>query len=139
MELNYLSILLATIAQFVVGAVWYSLFFGKKWAQIHGFDKLSKETQQKMMKSMGLFYGLQFFITIITTFVLALFSAALPSEWNLFGMTGFFWLGFVVPTQVSSVIFGGTDSKWITQKITIMAGASLFCLEAGAAILHYYK
>lgn len=138
MQLNFLSVIIATAVQFGIGAIWYSVFFGKLWGKIHGFDKLSKEVQQKMMKAMGPFYALQALVTLITSFVLALFVTYLPL-WNPYAMAGFFWLGFVVPTQVSAVIFGGTEKKWIVKKISVQAGASLLCLEAAAIVLHLLK
>lgn len=137
MELNYTAILIASVLEFVVGAIWYSFLFGKLWGRIHGFDKLPKATQQKMMKEMGPYYAVQFFITVITTFVLALFIGALPKGWNVFGMAGFFWLGFVVPTQISSVIFGGTPAKWIVSKVAVQAGASFLCLQVAALVLRF--
>jgi len=137
MHLNYLAIVLATVAQFIIGAIWYSALFGKLWGRIHGFDKLPKEVQQKMMKAMGPFYGIQAFITLVTSFVLAIFISYLP-EWNAYIMAAFFWIGFVVPTQVSAVIFSGTENKWILKKIAVQAGASILCLEAAAAILHAF-
>ena len=139
MQLNYLAIVLAAVAQFIVGAIWYTPIFGKLWGKMHGFDKQSKEEQQKMMKKMGPLLAMQFLVTVVTSFVLALFIAALPADWNAYGMAGFFWLGFVVPTQVSAVIFGGTEPKWVVKKIAIMAGASLICLMVAAAILHTMK
>lgn len=138
MDLNYISILVATVVQFICGAVWYSIFFSKLWGRIHGFDKLSKEVQQKMMGEMGPYYFLQLVVTILSTFVLALFMEAMPHDWNAFGMAGFFWLGFILPTQVSSVIFGGTERQWIVKKIAVQAGASLLSLEAAAAVLHFF-
>ena len=138
MQPNYLAILLATIAQFIIGAIWYSALFGKLWGKIHGFDKLPKETQEKMKKSMGPFYGLQLLMTVVTTVVLSVFITYLPLSWNAYMLAGFFWLGFVVPTQVSAVIFGGTEKKWIFKKIAVQAGASLVCLEAAAAIIHLF-
>ncbi len=134
MEFNYLAIVIAVIAQFIVGAVWYGPIFGKLWGKIHGFDKLSKEVQEKMMKEMGPYYGLQLLVTIITTFVLAIFITSLPG-WNPYAMAGLFWLGFVIPAQVSAVIFGGTDRKWIAKKIIVQAVGSLACLMVAAAIL----
>ena len=136
MKINYLAILVATAVQFAIGAVWYSVFFGKLWGKIHGFDKLPKETQQKMMKEMGPFYGIQAFVTLITSTVLWIFITYLPHDWNVYALAGFFWLGFVVPTQVSAVIFGGTEGKWILKKVSVQAGASLLCLEAAAIIIH---
>ncbi len=138
MQLNFLAIIIATVVEFILGAIWYSALFGKLWGRIHGFDKLSKEVQQKMIKEMGPYYGVQAFVTLVTTIVLAIFMAYLPHDWNAYAMAGFFWIGFVVPTQVSAVIFGGTDRKWIVKKIAVQAGASIVCLEAAAAILHFF-
>jgi hypothetical protein len=138
MQLNYLAILVATAAQFALGFVWYGPLFSKLWGKIHGFDKLPKETQQKMMKMMGPLYGVQALVTLITTVVLAIFLAYQPT-WNAYAMAGFFWIGFVVPTQVSGVLFGGTKPEWVVTKIAVMAGGSLVFLEAATAILHLWK
>jgi len=136
MQINWLAIALATVAQFAIGAFWYSALFGKLWGKIHGFDKLPKETQDKMVKEMGPFYGVQLLMTVITTIILAIFITY-QSSWNAYAMAGFFWLGFVVPTQVSAVIFGGTEKKWIVKKVAVQAGSAFFCLEAAAAIIHF--
>lgn len=138
MDINYIAILIASVLQFIVGAIWYTPVFGKTWARIHGVDSYSKEDRDRMMKGMGPLFAVQFFVTVITTFVLALFKDALPSAWNVWGEAAFFWLGFVVPTQVSAVIFGGTPSKWILPKIGIMAGGSFVCLMVAATVLHYF-
>jgi len=139
MYINYLAILVATVLQFFCGFVWYGPLFGKLWGKMHGFDKLPKEVQEKMMKGMAPFYILQLLVTVITTFVFALLLNGFPQEWNTFGLAGFFWFGFVVPTQVSAVIFGGTQPQWMLQKIAVMAGGSLLCLEVAAAVLHFMK
>lgn len=106
MELNYIAIIIATAGQFIFGAIWYSLLFGKLWAKIHNCDNLSKEELKKMQKAMGPFYALQGLMTLLTTFILAIFIAFLPHNWNVYALAAFFWAGFVVPTQVSAVIFG---------------------------------
>jgi hypothetical protein len=139
MQLNYLAIFVATVVQFIFGAIWYTPIFGKIWGKMHGFDTYSKEEQQKMMKKMGPYLALQFVMTLVTSFVLALFLAALPSEWHAYGMAGFFWLGFVMPAQVSAVVFGGTEPKWMAKKIAIMIGGSLICYMLAAAVLQMMK
>lgn len=136
MDLNIPAVIVATIAQFVVGMVWYTPLFGKLWGKIHGFDKLSKAVQQKMMKEMGPYYGLQLFVTVLTSIVLGLFVANSGINWNVFNLAAMGWLGFVVPAQVSAVIFGGTDNKWIASKIAVQAGGSLACLEAAALVFY---
>ncbi len=77
MQINYIAILVATLLQFVCGAVWYSALFGKLWGRIHGFDELPKSVQQKMMKEMGPFYAVQFLKKVVTSIVLSLFVVAL--------------------------------------------------------------
>lgn len=134
MNINWGAIILATFLQFGWGAFWYTALFGKLWGKIHGFDKLSKEVQAEMMKGMGPIYGIQFLVTLVTTIVLAIFITYQPS-WNAYAMAGFFWLGFVVPTQTSSVLFGGTEPRWMWKKIAVQAGASLGSLEIATVVL----
>jgi hypothetical protein len=135
MQFDYVTIMLATAAQFIVSAIWYTFLFGRLWGKMHGFDKLPKETQDKMMKGMGPIYGVQFLMTLISSTVLWIFIANLPSDWNAYAMTGFFWLGFVVPTIAGSVLFGGTDPKWIVKKIAVQTGAILLSLEVATLVI----
>lgn len=136
MELNYLAILVAAVAQFVVGAFWYMPLFGNLWCKIHGIDPNSID-QKAAMRQMAPLYGLQFIGTLITTVVLALFIMGMPMEWNVFGIAGFVWLGFIFPTQLSAVMFGGTPPQWLVKKTAIMAGGALACLMAAALVFHW--
>jgi hypothetical protein len=135
MQVNYVAILVASLLQFVFGAVWYTPVFGKVWGKIHGFDKVSKEMQQKMMKGMGPLLAMQFVVTVVTTAVLAVLLAGTTSAWSAYVFAGLCWLGFIVPTQVSAVLFGGTEPRWVVTKILIMAGGSLGCMMIAAAVL----
>lgn len=135
MDINFLAVALATIAQFAFGAVWYMPIFGSLWGKIHGFDKLSKVEQKDAQKSMMPLLLVQLIGTLVTTLVLAKLIVLLP-DYSVFILAVMVWLGFVVPTQVAAVIFGGTAPKWIVTKIAIMAGGSLACLLIAAAILN---
>lgn len=135
MYINYLAVLVAAVAQFIIGAIWYMPIFGKMWGKIHGFDAYTPETQAEMQKKMMPLLAVQFVVTLITTFVFALLLNGFPANWNYFGLAFFFWLGFAFPTIVSGVVFGGTDPKWIMWKIAIQAGGSLVCYEALALVL----
>ena len=137
--MSILAILIASVVQFIIGAIWYMPIFGKKWGEIHGMDKVPPEELKMMQKKMGPFFLLQFVMTVVTTVVLAIFITYLPSDWNVYALAFFFWIGFVVPTQVSAVVFGGTKFEWIFTKILIMAGGSLACLEAGAIIIKWMQ
>lgn len=137
MELNYTAIIVATIAQFIFGAIWYMPIFGKTWGKIHGFDQVAPDKQKEMMKGMWKLLVVQFIFTLITTVVFALLLTVLSPDWNIYCLAFLFWLGFILPTQVAAVIFGGTKPEWVMAKIAISAGASLGCLEIIAAIFKW--
>lgn len=137
MYLDYVAILIASVAQFIIGAVWYMPIFGNTWGKIHGVDALGPESQKVMQRKMLPLLLVQFIVTVVTTVVLAIFITNLPEDWNVYALAAFFWIGFVVPTQVSAVLFGGTKPEWVVTKILIMAGGSLLCLESAAIIIKW--
>lgn len=135
MNINYIAILVATVVQFIIGAIWYGPIFGKIWGRMHRFEDHSPEVQAQMMKGMWKLLVVQFLVTIVTSFVFVLLLNGMPSDWNRYGLAAFYWLGFVVPSQVSAVLFGGTPPQWVIKKILIMAFGSLACLEALAFVV----
>jgi len=135
MNVSYLAILVAAVAQFVFGAIWYMPLFGKLWGQIHGFDKLSKKDQAAAQKEMMPMLAIQFAGTVVTTSVLAKLIVMLPLT-SPYVLAELVWIGFFVPTQISAVLFGNTAAEWVVKKTLVMAGASFGCLMIAAAILH---
>ena len=131
---NMLAVVIAAVAQFIVGAIWYMPLFGKQWGEMHGFDKLSKKEQQEAQKKMGPWMAVQFVAGLITAYVLAHFMKVAPTTpwWHL---VIWLWIGFVVMTQAGAVIFGGTDPRWVWKKIAIMAGGSIACLLSAGWVL----
>jgi hypothetical protein len=134
MTLNYVEIAVAVVVQFIMGAIWYSALFGKLWGRIHGFDKLSKAEQEALMKTMGPTYGLQLLSTVVATTVLAMFVSSLPSPWHAYGVAGWVWVGFILPTQVSAVIFSRTPRAFMAPQIAVMSGDALVRLMVVATI-----
>lgn len=134
MEINYTAVLLATVANFIVGAIWYMPIFGNLWGKIHGFDKLSKKEQEAAQKGMAPLLAVQVVITFVTALALAKLHVLLPN-YSLYEMALLVWVGFVVPTQIAAIIFGGTDKKWFVQKTLIMSVGALICLQVAAAII----
>ncbi len=134
MELNYLAILAAAFAQFVLGAVWYSALFGKQWMDIMGVSQLSMEEIKKMQKEMGPFYAVQFALTILFTIALACIVVAWPENYGIPAALKI-WAGFIVPTQIAGVIWGNTKKdKWLKQ-ILIMTSYQLVGIVIAAYIL----
>lgn len=137
MEVNLVAVLAATVAMFAIGAFWYMVPFGNIWGKIHGFDKLSKKEQEKMQKQMGPWYGVQLVVTIISAYVLALLMNLLPNESPYF-IAFLVWLGFVVPTTASNMIFGGSPEGYVWHKIAITSSEALLHLVAAAYIISLF-
>jgi hypothetical protein len=131
-EVNYLAVLLAGVANMVVGYLWYSpSLFGNQWMKLMG---------QKMAGSkddMGKMYGITFLGTLVMAYVL---SHVMTLSQNFFnydatttGLTTAFWmwLGFVVPVQMTDVLFAG--KPWTL--FYLNAGYRLVSLLAMALVL----
>lgn len=135
MSLNFTLILLAVVAQFILGALWYSpLMFGKWWMEIMEMTKVSKAEIEKMQKEMTPFYAVQFLITLMSTWVFAMILSASPT-FHAYGLAGWIWLGFIVPTQIASVIWANTKRKYWMKQIFVMTSCQLACAMLMAFIL----
>jgi len=104
-DYQFLSIFIATVVYMAIGFLWYSPFvFGKAWM------KFSKLTSTKMeLKTL--------ILSFINSFVLCFFFSLLI---GFLGVTsvidGIFvgfgiWIGFVVTTHLSSVIWAKTSFR----------------------------
>ena len=68
-ELNYLAILVTAVVIFVIGAIWYSVLFGRAWTAAHGY---TPEQLEGMWSGMARAYGLSFLCYLVLSLVLAL-------------------------------------------------------------------
>lgn len=138
-ELNYALIVVATVAQFILGALWYSpLMFGKWWMQIMEVTHLGKDELAKMQKEMGPFYALQFVLALITTFCLAnvlAFGTMANPAYSVYGAAFWTWFGFIATTQISTVIWGNTKKKYWCKQIFVMLSYQLVGIMLATFIL----
>ncbi len=136
METHILLVVGATVAQFILGGLWYSpLMFGKWWMQITEATHLSKEELQGLQKSMMPFYGLQFLLTLVTTFVLAAFIGY--TNMSAYAVAWWVWFGFIAPTQISTVVWGNTKKKFWMKQIFVMLSMQLVGIMLAALILSW--
>ena len=121
MNINFLLILIVSVVQFIVGAIWYMPVFGTLWGKIHGFDKQTPETQKEMQKGMLPYLLIQFAMTFITNLVLVILLTALKGGSMTPVYTCFLvWVGFIATTQVVTVLFGGDKKEWMLTKVGII-------------------
>ena len=135
MEVNYTLIFLATIAQFILGALWYSpLMFGKWWMQIMEATHLSKEELKKMQKEMAPFYLLQFLLTLFTTVAFANLAAYII-VFSLYHLAFWVWVGFIAPIQIGTVLWGKTAKRYWVKQILVMTSYQLVAIMIASWIL----
>ncbi len=97
--LNYLAVLVAGVAYFLLGGLWYSpVLFAKPWMQAQG---LTQADAERMQKNAAPAYVTSFIGSLVAAFVMALFIGMTDVTTLQGGLTtGFFiWLGFVATTN----------------------------------------
>lgn len=109
--LNWLAILVATVAGFVIGGIWYGPLFGKAWMSALG--KSPDDIQPSPMP-----FVISFFTALITAIVLAVLINALGIS-TLGGgvMIGLLiGVGFIATAMASDSAFCGWGVKlWLIQ------------------------
>lgn len=109
--LNWLAILVATVAGFALGGIWYGPIFGDAWLAALG------KTADQIQPSATPFV-ISFFTSLVTAIVLAMFISALNIS-TLGGgvMIGLLvGVGFIAAAMASDSAFGDTGLKlWLIQ------------------------
>ena len=73
-NINWLAVLVAAIAYFALGALWYSPLFGKKWIQYQNIDMNAPDVKKGVG---GIMFG-SFILMLIATIGLAILVERLP-------------------------------------------------------------
>ncbi len=134
--LNYTAILVAVVANFILGFLWYTPLFGKAWAKELGLDTSKKATGGQLAKGM--------IIMVIGNFLMAYVFAHNIGAWSfvpgidqmsvttqILNSAIFTWLGFYVPVDISVVAWEGKSWKLFF----INTGYHLAMLLVAATIL----
>ena len=119
-QINMMAILIAVVANFIFGALWYMPFFGKAWAKEMKIDLSGpKPPSSEMVKGMV--------IMVIGNFLMAYVFAHNIAVWNpltwgqpastvhtpmgmAFAASFFTWLGFYLPQDLSKIAW--EKSSW---------------------------
>jgi hypothetical protein len=101
---NYLTILVATIIGYIIGALWYSpLLFGNLWVKLMKFSKIDMEKSKK--QGMAKQWITMFIATLILTYILSQFIVAGAGWLHGLRIGALVWLGFLATTQIGIVLW----------------------------------
>lgn len=108
LPINYTAIILAVVATFILGFLWYTPLFGKAWAKEMNIDITRKPTGGEMAKGMIFMVLGNFFMAYALahnnaawTFVPG--SKEMSAGATIFTSSFFTWLGFFLPVDLSRV------------------------------------
>lgn len=105
--MNYLAVVVAALAGFGVGAIWYTVF-GKAWLGALG------KTEDEI-KGSGAGQAMPFVIALVADLVMAIMLAGLMGHLGDVSVRGglisaaFVWLGFVITTMGVNHAFSGAS------------------------------
>jgi hypothetical protein len=120
--INWLGVIIATVAAFALGALWYGPLFGKAW--MAGLGRT--EADFAGGPPMGAILGIQLVATLITAVVLAIIVKAFGGGVLAGLVVGVLCAtGFVATAKLSDVIFSRR------------ASASVFWIETANQVVSY--
>jgi len=123
-SLNWSVIIIMTVVSFILGHLWFGVFFGKQWQRIHGVDCMDEKTKKTLMKGIWKIMVSELISTLLIIIGLACIIRAVP-EYSGVKTALMVWVAFVVPLTISNVIWGGDKRKDMVAKITITVGYRL--------------
>lgn len=106
-QVNLSAVLVAAVVAFIIGGLWYGPLFGRKWLALTGMPPGTKPAGARRAMLV------QFLMTVISAFVLALFVSATPGATVAASMTIAFWiwLGFIATTMTGEYLFVAAPDK----------------------------
>jgi hypothetical protein len=117
---NYAAVLVAAIANMILGSLWFGPLFGKAWMAAGGWTKeIMTETKKKGMTMSYVLMGLGSFVMACTlAHVLVLTNVYFGTSGVSLGVSvGFLsWVGFVAPVTMGVVLW--ENKSWTYWMIT---------------------
>jgi hypothetical protein len=117
-HINPTALIIAVVANFILGALWYMPLFGRAWAKEMKMDMTSKPPKSVMVRGMVIMVIGSFLMSFVFAHNIAVWD---PTTWRLApstmsagqtaGMAAFFtFLGFYLPQDLGRIAW--ENSSW---------------------------
>ena len=138
LPINYPAILVAVVANFILGFLWYTPLFGNAWAKEMGFDTSVKPSGGEMAKGMVFMVVGNFLMAYVFAHNMVAWSFVpgmdqMPKVGSVLNSAIFTWLGFYLPVDIGIV----TWEKKSWKLFGINTGYHLAMLLVAATVLTY--
>ena len=104
-EIHWLAVIVAGVAGFAVGGVWYSALFGKIWMAARG---VSPESMKDNKGNVGMLFGITFVLDLVMAFVLDHVFGTYGGATDMSGalmIAGGIAIGFVIPAMIVNYLY----------------------------------
>ena len=132
MAFNYWAVLVAAVAQWLLGWAWYGPMFGKTWMALSG-QKMEGGSKSDGTKAMMWGFVSALVMSAAFAYVIALVPGA--SLLHVMKVAILLWLGFVAATMINSVLY----EKKSLQLFWINSGYYLVALVVMGLILAAWR
>lgn len=104
---NFWAILVAAVATFVIGALWYTALFGKVWMRLHGYADNTPEQMAQMQRAARKTYAVSFVGYMAMAAALSLLAdyIVLESATQAIKLAGLIFVGFVGPVGLIANLY----------------------------------
>jgi hypothetical protein len=137
-SLNWYVLLPLIVANFALGAIWYSAIFGNLWMHIHHGDRVYTPTEMAELSKGMWKLLLAEFVSVSLVIVGLACVVQIVSTYSPVYTAFMVWLAFVLPIIASSALWGNDNPKYMLAKISISGAYRLVSLLASGYILGIY-
>jgi hypothetical protein len=122
------SIIVGAIVMFVIGAVWFTVLFGKIWSRLMNRtpEQMAKQKADGMGGKMVVMFILNLISASVLHYLLPITMALSIGEFLTIMVI--IWLGFTLPSLANTYLWEGKSTKFVL----INAGGSLAAFIGGA-------
>jgi hypothetical protein len=109
--INYLAVVVAALANYIIGSLWYGVIFSKTWIKLNGIKEMKVTAVSVIVGLVG-----AFFTSWVLAHALVFAGTFMKTSGVGLGLTtGLFnWLGFIAPVTIGVVIYEKKPfSLWI--------------------------
>jgi hypothetical protein len=136
-KINLIAVLVAVVANFFLGFIWYTPLFGKIWGREMGYAVDMKPEKSVLLKGMLFMVVGNFLFAYVLAHNIAAWSYVpgiehMDKMTNIFCTAIFTWIGFYVPGQLGATVW--EKNSW--KLFAINSGYHLASLFVVASILH---
>lgn len=125
-HLNYAAIIVAAVVYYIIGALWYSVFFRKAWM-------LETNTEPGKQSSAALALGGQFVSTLLYTLGLGILFSALGAEdvMACIHISLVFSLFFIIPVNTGNLFFQNKKKLFLIDVSERIVGSLVIAVILG--------